>query len=109
MPASFHVDPDKVQQLAVNQDEAAAESATAATLIEKEKVPLTTGVWLTHGIYSAPSNSAFNELVGARRAAALMMKEACLDQGAKARAAAVTYAGVDQDLAENLKNQMLDR
>jgi len=110
MPEFLVVDQEHLKNLAAHQETAAEEAATAAGVVEKEKVPLTPlGIWLTHGVYSAESNIALNLLVDARRAAAQTMKEASIELAARVVAAGVTYEGVDEDLSANINKQVLDR
>jgi hypothetical protein len=106
MPAFFKVDPEYLKNLAANQEQAAGKAAAAATVVEKETVPLTTGVWISHGLFSWASNDALKNAVDARRAAGKTMTEGSIELAAKVRAGGQTYEAVDEDLSINFKKQM---
>jgi hypothetical protein len=103
--ADLAITPRYLAKLATKQDDAsnkAGDAASAASGIE-------TAVWVTHGVISGSSNSAFTDAEKVRREAGKNISTASSDLAAKLRTADVTYAGVDDDLSGNLDKQMLSR
>jgi len=103
--ADLSVTPEYLEKLAKKQDDAsgkASEAATAASKIE-------TAVWVTHGVISGVSNSAFTAAEQVRSNAGKNIATAASDLAAKLRAADTVYAGVDDDSSVNISKQVLDR
>ena len=103
--ADLTVDPDYLERLAKKQDDASGKAADAATAAAK----IETAVWVTHGVISGVSNSAFTAAENVRRNAGKNIATAASDLAAKLRTAHTAYADVDSDLGANLDKQVLDR
>jgi ESX secretion-associated protein EspC/F len=65
--------------------------------------------WLTHGVISGCSNSAFSSIEDIRKAAGMALAKGSTDLAAKLLAAKEAYTGVDSELAGNLNRQMVDK
>jgi hypothetical protein len=103
--ANLAVTPGYLDKLASKQDDAsnkANDAASAASGIEP-------AVWVTHGVISGASNSAFTGAERMRREAGKDIAAASSDLAAKLRTAGVTYAGVDDELGGNLDKQAVAR
>lgn len=103
--ANLQVDPRYLEELAKKQDGAAEKSGEAKGATSGVE----TAVWVTHGVISGASNTAFTAVEKTRRAAAGNIEQASKDLAAKLRAAGVTYTGVDEDVSVNIAKQVLDR
>jgi uncharacterized protein YukE len=103
--AELEVDPRDLEDMAKKQDGAAEKSGEAKGVTSGVE----TAVWVTHGVISGASNTAFTAAEKVRRGAAHNIEQASIDLAAKLRAAKETYEGVDADLSANIKKQVLDR
>jgi hypothetical protein len=103
--ADLLLNPSTLKTLADNQTDAAKDAEAAANALNG------TGgnCWLTHGVISGCSNSAFDTIEGIRKAAGLALADGSNGLAAKLLAAKEAYTGVDSELAGNLNKQMLDR
>lgn len=101
--ANLAVTPDYLEKLAKSQDEASKTAGDAATAASKTEV----AVWVTHGVISGVSNSAFTAAEKARQGAGNNIKTATSDLAAKLRTASQTYVSVDDELSGNLDKQVL--
>ncbi|OBG65089.1 MULTISPECIES: ESX-1 secretion-associated protein [unclassified Mycobacterium] len=102
--ATLNVDEKYLEELATKQVQAATKAEEAATAAGNTE----TAVWVTHGVISGASNSAFVTAEKQRRGAGQNIRQHASDLAAKLRVAKQTYAGVDEDLSRNLNKQMLD-
>lgn len=101
--ANLTVTPGYLEKLAKSQDEASKTAGDAATATSKIEV----AVWVTHGVISGVSNSAFTAAEKARQGAGNNIKTASSDLAAKLRTANQTYEKVDNELSGNLDKQVL--
>ncbi|OBI59772.1 ESX-1 secretion-associated protein [Mycobacterium sp. E796] len=101
--ANLTVTPDYLEKLAKSQDQASTTAGDAATATSKIEV----AVWVTHGVISGVSNSAFTAAEKARQGAGNNIKTAASDLAAALRTAGKTYAAVDEELSGNLDKQVL--
>ncbi len=101
--ANLAVTPDYLEKLAKSQDEASNTAGDAATAASKIEV----AVWVTHGVISGVSNSAFTAAEKARQGAGKNVSTATSDLAAKLRTAGQTYKSVDDELSGNLDKQVL--
>lgn len=102
--ARLSVDERYLEQLATKQGQAATKAEEAASAASNTE----TAVWVTHGVISGSSNSAFVTAEKQRHGAGQNIRQHASDLAAKLRVAKQTYAGVDEDLSGNLDKQMLD-
>jgi hypothetical protein len=102
---NLKVDPEYLKNLAKKQDQAAEKAASAA----KATAKVGSQLWWSHGVVSGPSNAAAIDAEVVRRGAAEDLQRAFVNQAAKLRAADEVYREVDNELADNLKNQLLPR
>lgn len=102
---ALQVTPEYLDKLAGSQDAAKDVAADAASATSK----LTVAVWVTHGVISGCSNAAFSGAEGSRRTAGQNLSAAANELAAKLRGAKVAYKGVDSELGDNLKSQMLNQ
>ncbi len=102
--ARLAVDPRYLEQLAGKQAQASTKAEEAATAASNTE----TAVWVTHGVISGTSNSAFVTAEKQRRGAGQNIRQHASDLAAKLRVAKQTYEGVDEELSGNLDKQMLD-
>ena len=103
--AELTVTSEYLKELATKQDSASTEAGDAALATSK----ITAAVWVTHGVLSGASNSAFSDAESLRREASQNISAACHDLAAKLRAAEDAYTGVDDDLGDSLDKQVLAR
>jgi uncharacterized protein YukE len=103
--ANLAVTPDYLEKLAKSQDQASKTAGEAATAAAKIEV----AVWVTHGVISGVSNSAFTAAEKVRRSAAGNISTATSDLAAKLRTAGQTYANVDDELRGNIDKQVLPK
>jgi uncharacterized protein YukE len=103
--ASLKVTPDYLEKLAKSQDEASKTAGDAATAASKIEV----AVWVTHGVISGVSNSAFTAAEKARQGAGKNISTASSDLAAALRTASQTYEKVDEELSGNLDKQVLSQ
>lgn len=102
--ATLNVDENYLETLATKQGQAATKAAEAASAASNTE----TAVWVTHGVISGASNSAFVTAEKQRRGAGQNIGQHASDLAAKLRVAKQTYGGVDEELSENLNKQMRD-
>ncbi|OBH39607.1 hypothetical protein A5692_00545 [Mycobacterium sp. E342] len=102
--ANLNVDEKYLEQLATKQGQAAAKAEDAASAASNTE----TAVWVTHGVISGASNSAFVTAEKQRRGAGQNIRQHASDLAAKLRVAKQTYESVDEELSGNLTKQMLD-
>ncbi|MGF2947291.1 ESX-1 secretion-associated protein [Mycobacterium sp. Lab-001] len=102
--ADLAVTPEYLEKLAKKQDDASGKASDAATAAAK----IETAVWVTHGVISGVSNSAFTAAEKVRANAGKNIATAASDLAAKLRTADTVYAGVDEDLGASIDKQVLD-
>lgn len=90
-----------------------ANSQTTASSYAKAGADAVGGIgsdcWISHGVISGASNGAFSTVEEIRKAAGTAFSDASLGLAAKLTAAERAYEGVDEELADNLDSQMVDR
>ncbi|WP_205877232.1 ESX-1 secretion-associated protein [Mycobacterium camsae] len=99
------ISPSYLEQLAIKQEQASTAVAEAAAATSA----MTKAVWVTHGVISGSSNTAFEAAEAVRRAASVNLRTVATDLAAKLRTAKETYVGVDEELGSNLSKQFLAR
>jgi hypothetical protein len=105
MAKDLYVKPAKLELYAVAQDNAgnkATEWAAVAGSLEKDG-------WVYQGVVSGYANVAYGKGHEARKAACDAIAAAAHSLAAKLRAAKTTYEGTDNQLADNLNKQMVDK
>lgn len=98
----LYVDPDYLEELAVEQDNAAKKALEAAAAT----IPVSTHVWVSHGVHSASSNGSFENTEAKRRRVGELMAEASANLAARLRTASETYGAIDEDLADSFNSLM---
>jgi hypothetical protein len=93
---------EHLKQLAANHDEAALGSQSATDVASG----ISKNVWITHGVASSASNSAFTQAENARRNAGERLKRASNELAAKLRDAANAYESTDKQTSENIAKQL---
>jgi 5-carboxymethyl-2-hydroxymuconate isomerase len=101
----FEVDPEYLKVLAKAQDDASKKAGQAATAAEK----ITTDVWVSHGVISCRSNIAATRAEDSRRKAGEALVDVLNDLAAKLRTADDAYRTIDEEMADNLSKQVVDR
>lgn len=103
--AYLTISPSYLDQLATKQDQASAAVGEAAAAT----AAMSTAVWVTHGVISGASNTAFDAAEAVRRAASGNLRTVATDLAAKLRTARETYMSVDEELGSSLDKQVLAR
>lgn len=103
MTNSFDVETAYLEQLAVEQEEAAVEIGNAMTTTNGLAYKL---VW-DHGLISTVFWGAMFVTEKEREAACSNMTNVCTDLAGKLRTSATTYTGTDTQTSENLDQQIL--
>ena len=99
------VQPGHLQALASKQTDASAEAESAS----KKGSGFTDAVWMSHGMLSEPSNSAFSRAEDARQDACEAIQKAIDELATKLCAAADIYQGVDQDAGDIISGDGIDQ
>lgn len=102
---NLYVNPTILETLATKQDEAGKWATQGADALSGTG----SDCWVTHGVISGPSNSAFDTIESSRKAAGEALADASATLAAKLRGAKLAYEGVDGELKDNLAKQMLDK
>lgn len=103
--ADLLISPTVLETLAKNQTDAAKDAQAAANGLSGTG----SDCWVSHGVISGSSNTAFSAVEETRQNAGQALANASTGLAAKLRAAKLAYEGVDSELGENLDKQMLDR
>jgi hypothetical protein len=98
------VTPDYLEKLAKAQDGAAGKEGSAAGAAAN----LSSSVWISHGVASAPSNISLTQAEAARRAAGEAMKKASSTLAENLRKAKQAYHSTDAELGGNIDKQVVD-
>jgi hypothetical protein len=94
-----------LEGLAREQDQASKKAGDAATAAEK----ITAEVWVSHGVISSISNMGATRAENSRRKAGKALLDVFSDFAKKLRTADNAYQTIDEEMAENLTKQVLDR
>lgn len=100
------VDTDELQQLADDQDRAAAQADWAAQATESSSVDLPVTLYVTHGVVSSDSNDAVVAKAQEREGAARAIQQACLALAAALGTAESAYSETDSATADNLDGEI---
>ena len=103
--ADLLLNPGTLKTLADRQTDAAKDADAGAGALGGTG----SNCWLTHGVISGCSNSAFGDIEEIRKAAGTSLANGSRTLAAKLLAAREAYTGVDSELAGNLNKQMLDK
>lgn len=105
MPKDLFVIPKYLEDYAKAQDAASAKAGEWAGVTSG----LRGACWIAHGVVSGPSNEAFGGGHSGRSSACGTIAAAAKSLAEKLRAAKEVYEGVDNQLAEDVNKQMLDK
>jgi len=105
MAENLAVKPGYLEGLAKEQDEASKKAGYVAT----QAKDLGNDLWKSHGVISFWSNLGGASTEEGRRKAGKALAAAASDLAAKLRTADNAYQTIDEEMADNLSKQVLDR
>ncbi|OBA73411.1 hypothetical protein A5641_19390 [Mycobacterium sp. 1554424.7] len=101
---SLDVTPAYLEELAQRQDQASAQAESATKAVSDVK----TALWVSHGVASGWSNTAFTRAVAARAAAGQKLQQSSTTLAVNLRDAKTAYENTDAQAHDNLDQQALD-